>query len=288
MTVNNQKNAVVTGVSTGIGQGIAGSLIKNGWHVFGSVRKEKDAVAVKKVLGESFTPLIFDVTDSASIDLAAKHVKNILGGRTLDGLINNAGVQTTGPLRYLPVEDLETVMNVNVTGLLRTCQAFIPMLGGSDEYVGTPGKIVNISSLAGIVSAPFMGPYSASKFAVEALSDAMRVELMPHGIDLIVVQPGAVKTPLFAKTAQQDFGQYHDTEYVESMDRLQKAQQPMANFGLEPSVIGDLVVSIFNKASPSVRYSIMKGKFTRVVLPRLMPRRMLDRMFAKRFGLRVK
>jgi len=283
--VDKSKSAVVTGVSSGIGRAIAACLIDEGWRVFGSVRKEQDAASARDALGETFTPLVFDVTDEASIAAAADRVNTALAGRTLDGLVNNAGISTAGPMRYVPIDDLKWVFDVNVCGVVRTSQAFMPMLGADHERTGKPGKIINMSSVAGKISVPFMGPYSISKHAVAAMSNAMRVELLLHGIDVVVVEPGPVKTPIFAKTEALDFSLYEDTEYAECLERLRRSAQKLGENGMEPEVIGKLVVQIFNETSPKTHYPTLKNKFTRWTLPRLLPPRRLDDLLARRVGI---
>ena len=165
--MSEHKSAVVTGASTGIGRAIAKALVDDGWRVFGSVRKEKDADDLRAALGENFTPMIFDVTDNDAIIAGAAAVREALGGATLKGLVNNAGIAVAGPLRYLPLEELEQQMNVNLYGVLRVTQAFLPMLGADEAYNGAPGRIVNMSSVAGKIASPIMGPYSMSKHALD-------------------------------------------------------------------------------------------------------------------------
>lgn len=282
----NHRTAVVTGVSSGIGRAICTQLISDGWQVFGSVRKEADAVAAQGALGDSFTPLVFDVTDGSAISAAAQQVSDVLAGRTLDGLVNNAGIAVAGPARYVPIDDLKTQFDVNVYGVVRTSQTFLPLLGADHDRTGKPGKIINISSLSGRFSVPFMSPYSMSKYAVEALSDAMRAELLLHGIDVVIVEPGPVKTPIFEKTEQLDFSRYENTEYATSLEKVIKSTQSLGDSGLEPEDIGNLIVEIFNNASPKTRYPILKNKFSRWTLPRLLPTRMVDRALARRIGIR--
>ncbi|MEG9862661.1 MAG: SDR family oxidoreductase [Parvularculales bacterium] len=284
--MSQSRTAVVTGVSTGIGRAASDRLIKDGWHVFGSVRNEKDAEAAKDALGTGFTPLLFDVTDDAGVKAAAAQVSEALDGRTLDGLVNNAGIAVAAPLRYVPVDDLRKQFDVNVYGPIRVTQAFLPLLGADDNRTGAPGKIINIGSVSGKLSTPFMAPYSMSKFAVEAMSDAMRMEFLPHGIDVVVVEPGPVKTPIFAKTEELDFSRYGQTEYAESLDRFVKSSGKTGKKGLEPSVVGDLILQIFNNPSPKTRYAVMKNKFTFWTIPRLMPSRRLDKALAGRMGLK--
>ena len=185
-----QPAAVVTGASTGIGRAIAKSLIDEGWRVFASVRKESDADKLRDALGEVLTPLIFDVTDEAGIARGADTVREALNGRTLNGLVNNAGIAVAGPLRYIALDELQHQLNVNLFGVLRVTQAFLPMLGADKSYKGEPGRIINMSSVAGKIASPIMGPYSMSKHALEAFSDSLRRELMMHGIDVAVIAPG--------------------------------------------------------------------------------------------------
>ncbi|HBM87118.1 MAG TPA: oxidoreductase [Rhodobiaceae bacterium] len=280
------RTAVVTGVSTGIGRAICTQMINDGWQVFGSVRKEADAAAARDSLGGAFTPLVFDVTDGPAVLAAAEQVSDALAGGTLGGLVNNAGIAIAGPARYVSIDELHTQFDVNVYGVVRTSQAFLPLLGADHDRSGKPGKIINISSVSGRFSVPFMSPYSMSKYAVEALSDAMRAELLLHGIDVVIVEPGPVKTPIFEKTEQLDFSRYENTEYATALEKVIKSTQSLGDSGLEPDDIGNLIVEIFNDASPKTRYPILKNKFSRWTLPRLLPTRMVDRALARRMGMR--
>ena len=175
-------------------------LTAAGFHVFGSVRKPADAERLTKEFGANVTPLLFDVTNQVAVANAALTVEQALAGKTLAGLVNNAGIAVAGPLIYLNVEDFEKQLAVNVTGLLIVTQAFAPLLGADRSREGAPGRIVMISSVGGRNALPFAGPYAASKFAVEGLSEALRRELMLFGIDVVIVAPGAVVTPLWDKT----------------------------------------------------------------------------------------
>lgn len=280
----NDKSAVVTGVSTGIGRAIAQSLVNDGWRVFGSVRKEKDAEAARAALGENFTPLLFDVTDNEAIKAAATDVRGALNGRTLNGLVNNAGIAVAGPLRYLPVDDLRHQMEVNLFGALRVTQAFLPMLGADKEFTGTPGRIVNMSSVAGKLASPIMGPYSMSKHALEAFTDALRRELMMHGIDVISVGPGAIKTPIWDKADDIDAEQYRGTEYYDVLVGMREKYKELGDSGLPPEAIGDLVLNILNGRETKTRYAVLRDKFLMWTLPRLLPKRMVDKVIVERFG----
>lgn len=282
--MSDQKSAVVTGASTGIGHAIAKTLVDNGWRIFGSVRKEKDADDLRTALGENFTPLIFDVTDNDAITAGAAAVRGALKGRTLNGLVNNAGIAIAGPLRYLPLEDLEQQMNVNLYGVFRVTQAFLPMLGADKAYSGAPGRIVNMSSVAGKIASPIMGPYSMSKHALEAFTDSLRRELMMHGIDVVAVGPGAIKTPIWEKADDIDAEQYRNTEYYDVLLGMREKYKQLGDSGLPPEDVGALVLRILNGESNAARYAILRDKFVSWTLPRLLPKRWIDKAIVKRFG----
>src|SRR5215471_15009628 len=161
------KSVVVTGSSTGIGWGAAKVLIKKGFRVFGSVRKAADGERLQKEFGANFVPILFDVTDQAAVNRAAEQVASALGGETLFGLVNNAGIAVAGPLLYLKIDEFRHQLEVNVTGQVITTQAFAPLLGADRSRTGKPGRVVMISSVGGKNATPFMGPYNASKFALE-------------------------------------------------------------------------------------------------------------------------
>lgn len=277
--------AVVTGASTGIGRAVSKSLAAAGWRVFGSVRKEKDARDAANDVGPLFTPLIFDVTDDGAIRDAAEKVRAALGGGTLQGLVNNAGVAVAGPVRYLDLEDLKRQLDVNLYGVIRTTQAFLPMLGADRSYKGAPGKIVNMSSVAGELASPFMAPYAISKHALEALSKSLRVELLKHGVDVVVVGPGAIKTPIWAKADEIDVDRYQGTEYHDDLKRLRDAMRQFGASGLEPQAVGDLVRDILTGRKRAARYAVLRNKFLMWTLPRLIGPRALAKATAQRFGI---
>ena len=215
--------AVITGVSSGIGLGIARVLSQHGWSVFGSVRKRADGERVQRELGERFVPLELDVTDGGAVSRAADIVRERLHGRTLSGLVNNAGVAVPGPLLHQPVEDFQRQLDINVVGVLRVIQAFAPLLGADRALSGPSGRVVNISSVGGRLAPPFLGAYAASKHAIEGLSESLRRELMLYGIDVVIVGPGAVATPIWDKAQNVDLAPYAHTDYVESMKTFREA-----------------------------------------------------------------
>ncbi|MDB5470461.1 MAG: oxidoreductase [Caulobacter sp.] len=279
-----KRSIVVTGVSTGIGWGAVKVLTGHGFHVFGSVRKQADADRLKQEFGDSFTPLIFDVTDAAGAKAAAETVRAALNGQTLAGLVNNAGIAVAGPLLHLPVEDFRQQLEVNVTGVVIATQAFAPLLGAEAGLTGPKGRVVNISSVGGRNAAPFMGPYSASKFALEGLSESLRRELLIHGVDVIVVAPGAVATPIWDKADEVDTGPYAATVYAAALDRIRAYMLTMGRKGLPPEAIGEAIHTALTAAKPKHRYVVSPTPFE-VLLTEILPRRTMDRILGKRLGL---
>jgi hypothetical protein len=280
------KTAVVTGVSTGIGRAIAAALIGAEWRVFGSVRKDKDASEAKAALGDNFTPLMVDVTDAAAIRRAADDVGAALQGRTLDALVNNAGIAVAAPLAYLDLEEVRRQFDVNVYGPIRVTQAFLPLLGADRSRKGAPGRIVNISSVAGKIASPFMAPYAMSKHALEAMSESLRRELAVHGIDVVIVGPGAVRTPIWDKAEELDVARYRNTEYYDDLARMKDLMRAIGEQGLEADKVGALVLKVLTSPAPKTRYAILKNKFALWTLPNLLPKRLVDRLVAKRLGLK--
>src|SRR5512143_2929798 len=236
------QSVVVTGVSTGIGWGTTKVLIQKGFRVFGSVRKSRDAERLSKEFGKNFVPLIFDVTDEAAVQAAAQQVREQLHGETLSGLVNNAGIAVPGPLMHLATDDFRHQLEVNLVSVLIVTKAFLPLLGAERSLRGKPGRIINISSTGGKQGGPFLGAYSASKHGLEGFSESLRRELMLYGIDVIIVAPGAVATPLWDKAERVDVSPYADTEYAESARRVQEYAVRNGRKGLATEKIGEVVL----------------------------------------------
>ncbi|MGX1197616.1 SDR family oxidoreductase [Parvibaculum sp. MBR-TMA-1.3b-4.2] len=280
------KSVVVTGVSTGIGRGATRVLAENGIHVFGTVRKQEDADALKKEFGDRVTPLILDVTDEAALRQAAAEVREKLGGEKLFGLVNNAGIAVSGPLVEINPDDVRTQLEVNVMGPLLTTQAFAPLLGTDPDLKGEPGRIVNISSVGGRRAFPFLGPYSASKFAVEGMSEALRRELMLFGIDVIVVAPGAVRTNIWDKAEEIDVTPYSNSPYLDILQNFQTNFVAQGRQGLKPEYLGEVILNALSAQSPKTRYEVSPDPFIQQMMTRYLPPRMLDKMIAKMLGLK--
>jgi NAD(P)-dependent dehydrogenase (short-subunit alcohol dehydrogenase family) len=193
------RSVVITGASTGIGWATAKLLLDRGFRVFGSVRKPADADRLKAEFGANFVPLQFDVTDEAAVLAAAREVRTVLAGETLAGLVNNAGIAVAGPVLEVSADEFRRQMEVNFIGPIIAIRAFGPLLGSDPSLKGPRGKIVMMSSVAGRSGNPLSSAYVASKHAIEGLSESLRREMMLFGIDVIIIAPGAVKTPIWGK-----------------------------------------------------------------------------------------
>jgi len=276
-------SVVVTGASTGIGTACVKVLAAAGFHVFGSVRKPADAERLAKQFGAAFTPLVFDVTDRAAVARAAQTVEQALAGATLAGLVNNAGIAVAGPLLYVPIEDFEQQFAVNVTGQLIVTQAFAPLLGADRSRTGAPGRIVMISSVGGRNALPLVGPYAASKFAIEGISEALRRELMLFGIDVVIVAPGAVTTPIWGKSDDL-VAAFATTPYAAAVAKMKAFMTAIAAKGLPAERIGETVLTALTASKPKTRYTLAPNPFQQFLSARL-PKRLVDRTIAKQIGL---
>ncbi|MAC89997.1 SDR family oxidoreductase [Maricaulis sp.] len=283
-----QPSAVVTGASTGIGAACAKRLVDEGWRVFAGVRKNEDGERLKAELGANLVPVTIDVTDTDSVRAAAAIVREALDGQTLKGLVNNAGIAVAGPMLELPIEEFQNQMDVNVTGIVRVTQAFGPLLGVDEGLTGGPGRIVMMSSVAGEMGAPFLGPYAASKHAVEGISKSLRRELLLYGIEVIVIGPGAVATPIWSKAEEIDTTPYENSPFYEAMTRIQGWMAKNGPDGFPPSKIADRVFRAFTDAKPRFRYAIVPKRLSNWSLPRMLPERMVNKIVANAVGLHRK
>jgi NAD(P)-dependent dehydrogenase (short-subunit alcohol dehydrogenase family) len=279
------KYVVVTGASSGIGRGSVKVLIQKGFHVFGSVRKQADADSLLEEFADKVTPLIFDATDVQAVKEAADKVKSIVGDTTLSGLVNNAGVAVTGPLMHIPIDEFRYQMEVNTVGPIIAIQAFLPLLGAVNPPVENPGRIINITSMAGVQAAPFFGPYSASKHALEAISGSLRKELMLYGVDVIIIGPGAVATPIWSKAEQVDSSQYDNTDYKQSYKKMNDYMSAMGPQGVPVEKVGELVHHTITTDKPKVRYAIAPNMLTDWLIPQNLPKRLMDKIIAGKIGL---
>lgn len=280
------QSIVVTGVSTGIGWGITKVLIRRGFHVFGSVRKTQDAERLSSEFGERFVPLLFDVTDEAAVQAAARQVRQQLNGETLTGLVNNAGIAMPGPLIHLPTDDFRHQLEVNLVSVLIVTKAFTPLLGTDRSLRGKPGRIINISSVSGKSAPPFVGAYATSKHGLEGFSEALRREMMLYGIDVIIVGPGPVATPIWDKAEAVDVSAYAQTDYMDSARRALAYMLRNGKNGLPAEKVGEVVWHTLTAPKPHVRYAVVGRDSLRRFVQGLLPRRFVDQIIARNLGFK--
>lgn len=276
-----QPSVLVTGVSSGIGLAIAEDFLARGYRVFGSVRHIEDAQPLV-VRSADFVPLIFDVSDAASLQGAVLHVESVLGGRGLMALVNNAGVSFAGPLLHQPMEEIQSTFDVNVMGLLAVTRAFLPLLGTRSGANQTPGRIVNIGSVSGAITVPFLTIYSASKHAVEALSQGLRRELIPYRIHVVSVQPGFIQTRLFEKAqAAKPDERYGDTLYASPWQRFNQSLRQQERQAKPAEIVVRAVRHAIESSKPRTRYPLDALWY----IGRVLPDRLFDRLIFKALGI---
>ncbi|MEQ9424973.1 MAG: SDR family oxidoreductase [Cyclobacteriaceae bacterium] len=280
------KFILITGVSTGIGYDLTKAFIKSGYHVLGSVRKSEDAERLSNEFGANFTALLFDVTDQAAIQNSLASVKATVGENGLAGLINNAGIALSGPTQLLPLETFRYQLEVNLFGAIAVTQTFLELLGAKKDCPHPPGKILNISSVSGKLAFPFLGPYNASKFALEGWSHALRRELLGFGIDVIIIGPGAIKTPIWDKALNADLPkEWEDTPYYRPMQRIKKEFTKQEAKAMPSEVLSNKVLKVFESSNPKTRYSFLNNKFFDFTIPSMLPDRVMDKFIKKLFKI---
>ena len=273
---------LVTGASSGIGHALVARLSTEGWHVFATVRRAEDAIALGAAFGSAVIALIADVTDAAALSAARDRVADHLAGRPLGALLLNAGIALPGPLLHQPLAEIRQTLDVNVLGAIATVQAFAPlMIVHASE---TPGRIVAISSVSGKIAAPFVGAYAASKHALEAACDSLRRELMIHGIDVIMIEPGPIATPIWRKSAAGS--RYEDTAYRDLFARMSDYIAASEASALPVARVADAVMTALTARRPRTRYAVVRNPLVNWLLPRVLPDRVLDRVIARQLGLK--
>jgi NAD(P)-dependent dehydrogenase (short-subunit alcohol dehydrogenase family) len=268
---------VVTGASTGIGEAAALRLAGEGFDVFAGVRNDGDAERLRRA---GLRPLTLDVTDRATIAAAADEVAAATGG--LAGLVNNAGIAVSGPLEYVPIEAWRRQLDVNLIGQIATIQAFLPLIRA------VRGRIVNVSSIGGRIALPLAGPYAASKFALEAISDTLRRETRGHGIVVALIEPGGVKTPIWekgiAEADELEAGMPPEGEalYGNLIRAMRREVDRIAtDTGIEPSEVADRIVHALTARRPRTRYLVGRDAKLRWAAAKRLPDRAFDALIGR-------
>ncbi len=280
-----RRAVVVSGASKGIGRACVAELARRGYHVFAGVRSSTDGAALRDEAGDHVTPLTLDVTREADVARAADTVRDAVAARGVWGLVNNAGIVVAGPLEFLPGDALRDQFEVNVFGTLALTRALLPLLRAAR------GRVVNVSSVNGRLASPFSGAYAGSKFALEGLSDALRLELAPAGVAVVVVQPGAIATAIWETSRQRAMNllpRYPAdawTHYGSVLDRLQDIRVPPRAAPAER--VARVVARALAARRPRTRYHVGWDARAGVLLARLLPGRALDWVFGTRRSRRA-
>ncbi|WP_405852213.1 SDR family oxidoreductase [Streptomyces sp. NBC_00090] len=270
---------LITGASSGLGEACALHLSRVGFHAIAGVRRPEDGERLRVAATGRLTPVIFDVTDEKSVQAAVHEVTDLIGDAGLWGLVNNAGIAVTAPLECVPMEQMRRQMDTNVTGQLRVIQGFLPLLRAG------AGRIVNVTSGLGNIAIPYLGAYAAAQFAKEALSDALRRELTPQRIPVIVVQPGAVLTPLWGKMsvdgnrALESVPEPIQGLYRRAFLQFMETNETSARTShTTPDDVARVVFRALVTKRPRSRYAVGRDAAGSRVLARLLPDRALDRI----------
>jgi NAD(P)-dependent dehydrogenase (short-subunit alcohol dehydrogenase family) len=282
----NKGAVVITGASTGIGEACALHFDKLGYRVFAGIRKAADGESLRRRASERLVPVRLDIGDETEIRQAAHNVLEALGGDGLAGLVNNAGIVVGGMLEFLPLDALRHQLEVNVIGQIAVTQAFLPSLRKAQ------GRIVNIGSVSGLISSPFTGAYAASKFALEALTDALRMELRPWKIHVSIIEPGFIQTPITNKSleAAEDLRAQLSPEalqlYGSAIRAVENAVKRESAKGASTEVVVKAVVHALAARRPRTRYVVGANSGLQIGFARALPDRWRDALITRQLGLK--
>ena len=273
---------VVTGASTGIGEATTEHLRSLGFDVFAGVRNDEDA---ERARASGLKAVKLDVTDPGSIESARGEVEAALDGGRLAGLVNNAGVAISGPIEFISPDELTRQLDINVVGQVRVTQAFMKLLRRDR------GRVINISSIGGRIALPLVGPYAASKFALEAVSDSLRREVRSQGIEVVVVEPGAIKTPIWGKGNAAADAMLADApaeaeQLYGDMIRALRAETVKIeeDRGLPPEEVAKVVGQALTARKPKTRYLVGRDAKMRAAMAKRLPDRVMDSLIGRALG----
>lgn len=279
------KNVFITGTSSGIGLATAKRLDAAGWRVFAGVMPGEDTTALTTGASDRLTILPIDITKPQMINQAAETLSKTVGEAGLNGLVNNAGIAVIGPLEFIPIEALRQQLEVNLIGHIAVTQAMLPLIRQAR------GRIVNTASILGRVTTPFSGAYCMSKYAMEAFTDTLRMELSPWGIEVIAIEPGFIATPIWGKAANAT-GEIADelpppgrALYGKPLAALRASMAGTYTQGSAPEVVADAICDALTAPRPKTRY--LPGSQARLIatLRWLLPDRLVDRIILRRYDV---
>jgi NAD(P)-dependent dehydrogenase (short-subunit alcohol dehydrogenase family) len=277
------RTVLVTGASTGIGRTTALRLDGSGWKVFAGVRKPEDAESLRGEASDRLVPVFLDVTEPEQIAAAAEQVERE-SPDGLDGLVNNAGVAVPAPLETVPLEDLRHQLEVNLVAYVAVTQALLPQIRRAE------GRIVFLASIGGRIAFPFGGPYHASKFATEAIGDVFRQELRPWGIEVAIIEPGSIDTPIWergGRKAEEIEAKSPQTNllYGAAIEKFKKVIEDTAERGIPPEKVAKAIAHALESSRPKTRYLVGLDAKVQARIKPLIPTRLFDRIVARQLNL---
>lgn len=267
---------LVTGASSGIGEAACKSLVKNNYEVLAGVRTDADGLRLEATYGTKIHYLILDVVNEICIQKAKEKAKEIIGNDALIAIVNNAGIVVAGAILYIPIEQWRHQLDVNVLGVIRITQVFFDLLKNDPASIDKhPRRIINISSVSGLFASPFIGPYAASKFALEALSDSLRRELYMYDIQVVIIEPGNIITPIWEKAKESD--PYSGPEYDSIISFREKLIDDNISRGLPVDIVADRILKSVRDKKVRTRY-LVRAKAWKFRLIQILPVRWVDKM----------
>jgi NAD(P)-dependent dehydrogenase (short-subunit alcohol dehydrogenase family) len=277
------RSVLITGTSTGIGRATALGLDGSGWRVFAGVRKEADAESLRAEASPNLVPVVLDVTEPDQIAAAAELIARESDGG-LDGLVNNAGLAVPGPLETIPLDDLRHQLEVNLVAYVAVTQAMLPQIRR------TQGRVVFLASIGGRIAFPFGGPYHASKFATEAIGDVFRQELRPWGIEVAIIEPGSIDTPIWERgqrKAEEVEAKAPQTNllYGAALEKFRKVIEDTAERGIPPEKVAKAISHALESNRPKTRYLVGLDAKVQARIQPLIPTRLFDRIVARQLNL---